>query len=404
MLNLSTIKKFIESKNFQLTVIILFLAFLSRTLFLKSIPISLHPDEKIYAVNAKSLFLSGANLKGDWHFWQLQPLTSMHAELPSLVMAIGSFFTKDTMMAAKIVSIIFSLTLPLILALLSEHFFKKKIFFYATLIVASFNPWMWQFGRMAFDVLYGLWFYFLAILIICKNDSYKKLWSLPLIFLGFYQYQGLKLILIPIFGSVLLYQLLIDRQNKDLNKAQKSTNIKIYLALLIFNLGLFGFYALIKLPSQTALNRISNYSIFSREYVDLLGGTADLERKRSLISPLTPLLSNKITVFITKQWQQFFKIFNLQHLFIDGNAALSGFSVWSKGTFYLADLFILIIFFFFPRQNKKSQLAPILLLLTLFLFGALPAFINIGNDWFTFRPSFSFMILIMFIAYALALI
>ena len=96
-------------------------------------------------------------------------------------------------------------------------------------------------------------------------------------------------------------------------------------------------------------------------------------------------------------------IYDPTHLFIANDAALSGFSVWSQGLFYLLDGILLFFFALFllvksSRRDKES----FLFLGALFIFGAIPAYLNIGNNWFTFRAAFSYLILIFPLAYSLA--
>ena len=389
-----SVLKIIKKSHFLIFIIFL-VSLATRTIYLKSIPISLHPDEKIYAANAQSLINSGSDLKGSWQFWKLKPLTSMHAELPTVIMAIGFLFTRDISLAPKIISVIFSLTLPFILAGINQALFKKKNIFLLTFIVASFNPWVWQFGRMGFDALYGLWFYFLAILIILKAKSFRKLFSLPFIFLGFFQYQGLKIILAPVFLLLIAHQLILDFKNK--NKFKK--NLLVYGIVGIFITALFGYYFLVKLPVQQAGNRVTNGSIFSSEYLNSLGNVSNLERRRSLPSTLNKVASNKIAILVKNQLHQFFKIFNPINLFINNDAAFSEYSVWSKGLFYLGDLLIVLAFILIKNKPQTKDRVSFLLLGSLFFVGSLPAFINITNNWFTHRASFSFMIMTLFVSY-----
>ncbi len=393
--------------NFLLILFIFVISIFLKLYKITEIPISLNPDESIYAVNAKAFYETGLGLNGKWKPQDLEPVSHMMAELPALVMSSGFLFTNNQLLAVKIPSIILSIVLCLSLAFINKSLFKNKTIFISTLFITTFNPWIWQFSRMGFDTLYSPALLFFAIFLIIYLKKYWKLLSIPILFLAFFQYQGYKLIFLLFIFVFIIYLLVNENKINQLDfkkiinklKNNKSTNF-IYFIIFIFCFCLFLFYLLVKLPQQSSSQRISDSSIFSESYQDKISQIVNEERRMSLLGDFNNLFINKGTVFLRDQINHSFKIFNLHNLFFNIDAATSGFSVWSEGIFYPFEIILIIygIYIILKLKHKKE----FYLLGSLFIIGTIPAFVNRSNDWFTFRASLSYFSLMLIISVSLA--
>ena len=353
-------------------------------------PIGYHPDEQIYVVNAFSLWKTGTDLSGEWQWWKIVPFHTMFAELPSVINSIGFLFSEDPYVAGRIASLFFGSTLPLLIFFVAKKISNNLAVSLFVYFVASFNPWLWQQSRMAFDALYTLWFYFLGISLLFTKNRWLRLLSIPVLFIGFFQYQGLKLIFPLLIFSTLLYQYI----------SPKSTRKDKHLLLVISGIIVvfLGWYTLVKLPAQSASVRMQRDTIFSQNYRAQIGQKVNDERRISLRSEAAPMFSNKLSVFLYEINKKALEAVDLKTLFLTNEPAISDFSVWSHGSFYLLDFFLILLgigygFVRFPKQS--------LFLLVLFVFGLVPAIISNSNTWFTFRMSFSYFVLFFFIAFGL---
>lgn len=380
-------------KTYILLFFIFITGFLWRIYFLDAIPTALHPDELAYSINAQSWLLSGTSLDGKWSPTKFNTLTPMLAEWPTIITSFGYLFSHNPLIATRLPSVLMGSALPFIFAWIVWGLFKKKDLSWGVLIVASLNPWLLQNSRFGFDPLYSIFFYSLAMGFLLNFPDWKKYFSLPLFAIGFLQYQGYKLLLVPIVGILLLknWQAHQFSLKKLINR---QTLIVGVFALVVF------FAYLFKLKSEGAASRVSNNSLVGETYLTQIAARVNSERRLSAQNQMTPAFSNKFYSLGLERIDEVFDAFSAKHLFLSGDPGPSGFSVWSHGFFYLVDgilIFVGLIYLF--REKNFHRGWPIL---AFFMIGLIPLLLNTANRWYIFRPSFSYLSLIFITGLGLA--
>lgn len=131
------------SKILAAIVLSVIAIFGTRFLLLSQIPTSLAHDEMIYAINAKSVAVSGTDLTGTWNPLSLTPMHPMFAELPTLLLAPFFRLPIDPVVAARLPFVLMSLAIPVLLAGIVYELFKNRRAAVCTAILAFFNPWIW---------------------------------------------------------------------------------------------------------------------------------------------------------------------------------------------------------------------------------------------------------------------
>lgn len=391
---LKNAKKLFSPAILTALLILIALALASRFLYLSKIPTSLHHDEMVYAVHAQSVALSGTDLTGTWNPLSLTPVHPMFAELPAVFQAPFFWLPVEPIVAAKLPFVLMSLILPLILAGISFELFKNKTIAIATALIATFNPWIWQFGRMGFDPYWSLFFLTLGAYILLKLENWKKLFSVVFFTVGFYQYQGHKLALIPWVGIFVLF-LIWDRVN--FGSADKKFKLKINwkkalppLAVLLLSFLIFCFYVLVQLPAQGSSKRVSAMlTPSSQEIIN----EVNHRRQLSLDNQATKWVTNKYTVWAEEIVKRYSEIFNPDHLFLSSQYA--AFNVWTHGLFYLLDAVLIVsgVLVLIKNQQNKQFVS---LLLGLIL--VVPAALLGNGESYLFRSSLSIPLLIILAA------
>lgn len=363
-------------------VVAFIVSLLLRFSFLNILPPALAHDEMYYAAEAQSLAVAGTDMTGTWRPWHLRPAHEMYAELPGTVMSISARLLDSPFVAARATHALFGSLLPFLFAGIMWQLTKNRAFAWGTLLVTIFNPWMVQFSRMSFDALLSIFFYAAGILVFLSLRQWRRLWALPLFILGFYQYQGLKLLFVPIIGTLALYAFSAVWQKSWAKTWKKHRTEIAALATLIIFSGLFFCIHIWRLQTQDAASRLSD-TIWAE---DVLEPLVDTERRIGIVSPFTEVFSNKATVFGFQFLNQYLEAFDPQFLFISGESDLSGFSVYSHGVFYLIDA-ALIMAGLWALAHKKQTAA--LLIGAWALLGPLPLALNAGDAWTMFRASWT---------------
>lgn len=370
----------------------------SRLWHIGQIPATLTHDEMVYAVQAKSFSLQGTTLNGEQPWWSVEPVHPMYAEWPAQVMSLGFFIGDNPLMSAHIVSAIMGIALPFIVASLVFSVWKRKDVAIATWVVFIFSPLFWQMSRLSYDVFFSLWFYVLAGALFVKKDAKSILASVPFFILGFFQYQGFKLLLVPwmLFLLLLVLSVHINKINKNklLHLLQE---YKYHLVLIL--LGVCGtfFYGLYLLPQQEANMRVSSL-IFNN--TDYLSQVVNTERRLSLQNPFVNIASNKVTAVLLFMLQRLVGVFDFNLLLVSIEPNVSGFSVWTHGVFYWIELFLLSIglsALSFQRKTRASGVLLVLGILTL----CLPALINTTSEWYLLRSIFSYFLMSIGVSWGL---
>jgi len=367
-------------------IIFLFINLVIKTIGIQSIPSASTYDEVIYSSEAQSIVKYGTDLKGDWRPWDLEPSDSYYTELTSTVIAPGFLiFPNNPVLASKFIPIILGSMLPILLGLLAFRLRKEQHVFIATATIATFNPWIFQFSRMGYDALFSISFYLMGFLAVLYFKNWKKLWAMIPLFFGFFQYQGHKVLMVPLVALTLLY-LLIENPKKIF----KNQNLLAAFSVLVFAILLTGIY-LVRLPHLTSGARISEFSIFDKTE---LSSSVNDSRRLSLSSPVSSIFINKFTALVTTMTNRFLESFDLKILFIQGDASVDTFTVLDYGYFHLIDIAVIAISIMFIFANKKDYKLAIFVLLFILL-GTIPNVIRTGQSWIIFRPAFMFLGLVI---------
>ncbi len=414
----------------------LFFLISTRFYLLASIPGSLPHDELVYTSQARSFVRTGKTLDGLKPWYALTPVHSAYAEWPTMFIAPAFLFFSDPMVAAHATSVFMGITLPILLGFLTYFIWKEKwvSFTLALLVIAS--PLHWQLSRLGYDAWYSYWWYVVGGLILVapfldKNtrkespqiSAWIKLVACIPLCIGFFQYQGFKLLLFPWVGFIVtlfivnnsytqLTQLIqLIWNNKVLSNTNKITShitklIRTYLPevlIVIFALILTVFYALVLMPSQGVSERLKSTVFSDTTLHDDFQFQVNTERRLSLSSPFDSMMSNKAVALNTFILKRITGAFDLKSMFIDQNAAVSGFAVWSHGLFYWMDGIAIILGLAYLLTNPKRRISGILMLGAILVFST-PALINTQSEWYMLRMVLSYAIVLWIAAWMVKLI
>lgn len=376
------------SKTKLLITIILLSGLFLRLYKITAAPPVISHDEVYYPVQAKSLALSGKDLSGKWQPLTFTAANELYAELPGVIMTPAALlFKNNQFLAARTTHIVLGTLLPLLLAGVVYELTKSKVYAVSTLLIAQFNPWIFQFSRMGFDSLLSLFFYFLGIYLFLKNKNWQILWSFIPFLLGFFMYQGLKIVFIPMVVILVVYKFF---ESKKLLSIKNILDSKPLFVFCLMALSLLTFFY-IKLSSQKAGGRLSNMIFFDTDHIQ---AQVNLERQQAIANPYQKLFTNKVTVITREFLDNYFETFNPILLFVKGEPLRNPFSVWSTGIFYTVDALLIMyglitLFRYKPYQGAAWFLSAFILI------GPLPSAINSQGSWIMFRSSFMFMNLLM---------
>lgn len=387
-----------------LSILIFFINLLLKSIFLGSVPPVLTNDETYYATEAQAILANGTDVTGTWRPWNLVPAHPLYSELTGLTYSLGFvLFPHDTQIATKVVPVLFGSLLPVLLGLILLKLFSRKIFFLSAALMATFNPWIFQFSRMGFDSFASVFFYFLGIVCILYLKGWKVLLALIPFSLGFFQYQGHKPILVPLVFVTVMYSFLSQKEPSVKSKKAKSFSqrslqlLPLFLVVIACCL-LTAAYA-IRLPHSTAGNRVSEFAINSQA----LGEFVNTNRRLSFHNPILMVFENKFTVLVTIFAQRFAKSFDLNWFFLHGNDSVDTFSVTHFGFLYVTDAFLVLVGFVSVWAKKKWWLQASFISLIV-IFGTIPNVLKNELLWLTFRGSFTLIGLLLFAAIGMSAI
>lgn len=375
-----------------LVFLIFLLAIATRLILLDSIPVVFSHDEMGYVTNALSVSLSGVGRTGEWQPLSFKPVEPHLSELPTLFITPFFYLPFSSIINARLASVLMSLTLPFFISGICFILTKSKKTAYLSLIIALFNPWIWQNGRFAFDVFFSLWFYVLGIFIFLRNKNSWKLLSLILFFLGFYCYQGFKLLL-PFIGFLLFVFSLIKKNKLVIQQKEFKYSIVFFIGVL----SIFLFYLLYQFPAQQgSVARIENQILLPSS--EQISNVVNNDRRLSISNNFSNLFINKYVQLGKEILGRLMFVFGLRELFFEINASSTSFSVWNHGIFYLIDALLLLIGIFILFQKKKYKI--IIFLGSLLLIASIPVLIT-NSLWLFFRSSFiiPFLIIVMSIGW-----
>lgn len=383
-----------------------------------TIPIGVHHDELMYLIQAKFIQLTGKGFQDLAPHFQLKAFHQQYAELPALFIAWGlqlaEVFQAPFPVNYKLTNLLLALAVPLLLGYFAASFFKDKKLGWLTVLLAILNPWLWQISRMSFDPTFSIFFYLLGSIVMLRAKKWHKLVAIPLFFLGFYQYQGMKLLLMPLVFLLAVYNWLDSSQvksgssNSDSNKSILSKSISKQLVekikqhwpsltLALFTLFLTCFYLVFQLPNQAAGVRVSKIVLLDPQYNQQLAQAVDQDRRLSLNHPTTKFFTNKLTATALNLTKKYLAFFDPIVFFIENQPSLSPFSVWKHGLFYLIDLPLILLGLWqlATKENiTKEKRQKKWIYLALILASPLPYVLSTVNDWRMFRGTLFYLLLI----------
>lgn len=354
-------------------VLILILASIPRVIFLDKIPSGISNDELEFIINAKAFFLTG------------EVFSTPRAELSHILISPIIGLLNLSLFTARMPYVVISVLLVLLLFLITKRLIGDKEALIVGL-VASLNPWSIFFGRTSYEAPLAIFFYLLAFYILLISKRWKILLALIPLILGFYSYMGTKIIFIPIVAIICLYSWL---------KINNKKYLKQYLILFLGCLLIFFYFitSLVFTPKGTRLSELNpNISEVAEQ--------VNQERRLSIKTPLSNLLSNKPTVLTKRYINKYLDIFSSDIFFLYGDRA-SGqkFSLWFHGYFYYLDIIFLVVGFII-LYKKNPQLW--LLLTSLILISPLPSTFRTGPASYALQSSLIFPILIILVGYGIS--
>lgn len=384
--------------NFFLVICAAIFLLISRFYKITEIPTAFVHDELIYVMQAKALAFTGKDMTGRWSPQSLTPFNGSFAELPASIMSWGVNVSSNQILNGRITHLLFGIALPLILSWFIYGIWQNKHISILTFVVAVVNPWLWQFSRMTFDSLFSLFFYLLAGAIILNVKKWWQMLAIPLLFVGFYQYQGMKLLLVVWFALILSYSLLKSNwlAGKQLSFAFPRHRLFPSLIIFGFTVLLFSYYFFFALPNQNANVRKSQIVFFEREFTTT---TVNTDRRLSLQNPLLPLVINKYSVMANRVIKNGFDVLSPGFMFFAADEAANRFAVTKHGYFYLID-FVLVLVGICLLLSDTKNIRKNIYYLFIVICSTIPAIVSTSQS-FTFRASLFYLLLLPIIAYSL---
>lgn len=381
------LKNLFSSFTTQLVVVTLF-ALLLRTYNLNLLPVAFTHDESFYPVQAMSLLYSKYDQTGTWSPTITSPSHALYAELPGVVMIPAHYlFRSNHVLASRMTSAVLGSLTVLLIMLISFQLFSNKQAAIFSGLFATFNPWLFQISRQSFDSLFTTFFYLLGIFSFLKLKGRWKLFALiPFVF-GFFQYQGGKILFLPIIICLVVFELARLHSRGQLTLARK-INLGLFFAACTLLVVWYGS----RLMSTTAVRRTNDIILFNQTAIT---EQVNNYRRQSLDNPLSSLFINKATVMTQMIIRRYLETWDLVHLFVFGEPIHNPTITWTHGLFYLFDV-VLFLFGLLMTFRNRSWNLPGLLIISLLLIAPLPQAINTNIIWIYLRLVFAaplFMIL-----------
>lgn len=383
-----------------LVVTIVFL-FWSRLFLLHIIPSTLPHDELVYAVQAASYVLQGTTIDQLHYWWELTPFDPMFAELPATLMSLGFLFTKNALLGSHLTSVLMGISLPFFLAWLIYRLCSQKDVATSLFVLAVFNPLLWQFSRFGYDAFYSLWFYVVGAIFLTQRKSKMIWWSIPFFTIGFFNYQGMKLLLVPWVSFVISLQRSHHLTKKQLPNSRakwlKLLSQSCYqLAVLSAAIILTMFYGLVMLPAQTEVSERLNSTIFSD--TTQLANNVNHQRLLTISNPLSRAFNNKFVEAFNHILSRMISAFNPFMLFMIVEPSVSGFSVWIHGIFYWVEGILIGLGSFLLLKRPSTRIFGSILILGVFIL-CIPTWITTNSEWHLLRTMLSYVTLLIIAAW-----
>lgn len=377
---------------------LLFFLLWSRLFMLHQLPATLTHDEMVYAIQARSFLLQGTTLDQTQSWLSLRPSHPMYAELPAQVMMLGFWLSDHPLLATHLTAAIMGILLPFLMALLAWQIWKRTDLSAAIWVVFVLSPLFWQMSRVSYDAWYGLFFYVLgAVLLLSQRRSFVFL-SMAVFTLGFFQYQGFKLVLFPWVMLILALRIVADQSTWSKAKLWQSLRALGWRWLVpLFALGLMAVYGFILLPQTSTEDRLESFIFTDTAYLSQM---VNDERRLSLHSPWSSLMSNKVTATLLFMLNHLLGVLNPVTLLLLIEPNVSGFSVWTHGVFYWFEVVLMFLGLALLVVRRAHRLAGVLIFIGVLTL-CLPALVNTGNPWYLLRSLLSYLLLTLLAGWGL---
>lgn len=370
-----------KKRWFILVLVGVFFANLAlRLINIHSIPALFSTDEIHYIAEARALAVSGKGLVEGWTPWSLTPSHGWYAELSSVVLIPAQIlFANDPILAGRITNVFFGSLIPLLLAGIVYDHFQSRRAAVLTAVIASVNPWLFQLSRLSYESFFSLFLYLLGWWLLQRKHLALQFLSLLPFLLGFFQYQGHKVLLVPLVFLILAAQVYGHFREKKWNWKKEYPRALVLVSVLILTV-----WYMARIPSQNTAQRISmQIAAFDQAH---LSREVDERRRLSVTAPFMTLFVNKPVVLIEETLHRYFQSFNPVFFFWGGGNTADSWSVTSKGKFYVLDIVLMISGAVFLWSTKKRAAA--LLFAAVIVISPLPAILVSGEVWAMFRTLF----------------
>jgi 4-amino-4-deoxy-L-arabinose transferase-like glycosyltransferase len=371
--------KFIKSHYILITAFLL--AVITRLIWINTVPNAIGGDELVYITTAKSIIASGKDISGIWNPFSIftfnYPPHEMQAELPYFLQIPALFLLRDSLFAARITNIMFSIATIILIYLITKKF-TDEITASITALIMAINPWSIFIARSAYETPAAVFFILLSIYIIISVKGNKILWTIPTFILAFYSYIATKVIILPVaIISILMLN--------NINALKK--NKKYYLAVITALLVLIVFFVL-RTYFYSTTGRYGDFLLPNSNYIV---SKVNLFRSATISNFYSDKLINKYTVYLDEIFRKFLNIFSVNYLFTQGDEF---FAINTHGLFYFIDaIFMLFGLIFINKTNKKI----FWYLLLIILISVIPQLIHKNPENFSQHNAliFPFMIILI---------
>lgn len=348
-------------------------------------------DEIEYSLSSKTYTLNGADLSGSKFPISLfvsKTSGSISAIPPLLISPLWQIIPLNQQ-TARLPYVIVNLLTGVVLGYLAFTLFKSKYLAYLSSFLFLFNPWSFFLSRFAADASFALFFYLLGIIFLLKFRNWKMYLSLVFFTLGFFSYNGAKIILFPIIIICLVYRLMMGH-NFNLKKSRPEI-----IFLLFTTVFLITFFLINKsLPTSIVSDRMREIVFFDKEGISK---NVNLFRNQQIISPLSNLFVNKFTEIMRIFIYNYFYVFSPVALFLTGDPRVI-YSFYYSGLFYVFDLPLIIAGFIFLWQKNRKLF---LFLLSLVIISPIPTAISRNDQSIVNRSFLLLPLLIMVLSYGI---
>lgn len=369
--------------HWTIALILFIIALVPRIFLLGHVPTGISNDELDYAINAKTLFLTGRGLTGAYtpvHITDDFP----RAELSSVLIAPILGPLPFSLILIRLPFAILGAASIVILYFLALTLIGKQAALF-TGILATINPWSIFFSRTTYDAPIATFFFMLGFLLLLHLNGWRILWALIPFLLGFHTYMGTMVLFLPVLLIFLFFSWRATGHRRSL-----LPYIALFGICMIFVIR----YALSlhQVPAAVRLSELA--SPFSHSIAEKVDGF----RRTSVVHPIIPIFVNKATVFLDEAITSYAGAFSPILLFVFGDTKHI-FTLFYHGLFYVTDaLFIILGFVVLFQKNRRTWY----LLLSLLLIAPIPSVISNLDTSYASRSYLMQPVLLLFAGYGLA--